>query len=494
MIRNQVGLPEWEDSDWELLLCLIEDQKVIPIVGRDLSRASPTPGEAEVQLYPYIAQKLKKSLPRSTEPEPETLSDVVCAYLANPVLAPLLPSKIQAILREVEGWAVPCSLALLARITDFHFFVTTTFDHFLRRAIEGTTLDGHERETQFQSYDPRPLAGQAIGDLATPALGRTDSPWDERRPIVYHLLGRVETQGRNAMPRNVVLSDEDLIEMICALNSEDQHREPTNLLNELATNHLLLLGCSFSDWLARFFLRAPKQRRRHLDSIDNRPITKLEYIVDDFAPQDRNMVLFVQNFKNSSRIYRTGNVIEFVKELHKRWSARHPEEVNRAAVPKKPPIPQREKTNAKPDRGKLFISYPHEDMDIVRRFKARLAGAGIHVWVDEDDLKGGDRWAPTIRKAIEACTIFMPVVSKASERRVEGYFRREWKMAVERNPAHFGARQQFIWPVVFDGTATETALVPEEFLETQWTRLPDGQPDEEFIHRLKAALEIHEKR
>jgi hypothetical protein len=36
-------------------------------------------------------------------------------------------------------------------------------------------------------------------------------------------------------------------------------------------------------------------------------------------------------------------------------------------------------------------------------------------------------------------------------------------------------------PVVIDGTSESAALVPEEFMRVQWTRLPEGAPTPEFV-------------
>lgn len=61
------------------------------------------------------------------------------------------------------------------------------------------------------------------------------------RPLVYHLMGRI-----SASPTDVI-SDEDVLEFVCALQTA--HYAPQKLFGELEHNHLLLLGGGFSDWL-----------------------------------------------------------------------------------------------------------------------------------------------------------------------------------------------------------------------------------------------------
>ena len=78
----------------------------------------------------------------------------------------------------------------------------------------------------------------------------------------------------------------------------------------------------------------------------------------------------------------------------------------------------------------------------------------------------------------------MPVISAATQRRHEAYFRREWSYAVDRarNIAEGGV---FILPVCIDDTPEAEALVPDKFKALHITRMPDGNPSPEFLRRLK---------
>ena len=40
---------------------------------------------------------------------------------------------------------------------------------------------------------------------------------------------------------------------------------------------------------------------------------------------------------------------------------------------------------------------------------------------------------PSIRKQIKTCALFIPIISKNTHDRIEGYFRLEWKLAVDRS-------------------------------------------------------------
>src|SRR5580704_17749127 len=110
----------------------------------------------------------------------------------------------------------------------------------------------------------------------------------------------------------------------------------------------------------------------------------------------------------------------------------------------------------------VFLSYASQDAAAAQRICESLRAAGIEVWFDQSDLRGGDAWDRKIRREIHACALFIPVISRHTQERLEGYFRREWKLAVERS--HDMAEERaFLLPVVVDATSVREAIVPERF-------------------------------
>ena len=125
-------------------------------------------------------------------------------------------------------------------------------------------------------------------------------------------------------------------------------------------------------------------------------------------------------------------------------------------------------------RPTVFLSYASEDRRAAQLIRDALPAFGMEVWYDESDLVGGDAWDQKIRRQIRECDYFMPVISAHTEARHEGYFRREWRLAVERT-LDMADDHVFLLPVVIDRTAEAGARVPEKFRAVQWLRLPDGQ-------------------
>ncbi len=135
----------------------------------------------------------------------------------------------------------------------------------------------------------------------------------------------------------------------------------------------------------------------------------------------------------------------------------------------------------------VFLSYASQDAEAARRICDALRAAGLEVWFDQSELRGGDAWDAAIRKQVKECALFVPLVSANTDARSEGYFRREWNLAVNRM-LDMADDQAFLLPVVIDGTAEASARVPDRFRERQWTRLPDGDAPAEFAERVRRLL------
>ena len=123
----------------------------------------------------------------------------------------------------------------------------------------------------------------------------------------------------------------------------------------------------------------------------------------------------------------------------------------------------------------VFLSYASEDRSAAQTLKEALSALGLDVWYDESGLDGGDAWDQKIRRQIRECDFFMPLISAQTEVRPEGYFRREWRLAVERT-LDMADDHTFLLPVVIDDTTQAGARVPEKFLSVHWLRVPGGRP------------------
>src|ERR1700751_5382457 len=133
--------------------------------------------------------------------------------------------------------------------------------------------------------------------------------------------------------------------------------------------------------------------------------------------------------------------------------------------------------------GAVFLSYASQDSEAAQKICEALRAGGIEVFLDQSELRGGDAWDQKIRHEIHDCALFVPVISAHSDARREGYFRREWKLAVDRT-ADMSDRLAFLVPVVIDDTSDSRADVPDRFRQVQWTRLPGGETPPAFVERI----------
>ncbi|MHB8477126.1 MAG: toll/interleukin-1 receptor domain-containing protein [Steroidobacteraceae bacterium] len=135
----------------------------------------------------------------------------------------------------------------------------------------------------------------------------------------------------------------------------------------------------------------------------------------------------------------------------------------------------------------VFLSYASQDAEAAKRIANALRAAGIEVWFDQSELRGGDAWDQKIRQQVEGCHLFVPIISAITQAREEGYSRREWKLAVDRTN-DMAEDRAFLLPIVIDGTSDSDARVPEKFREVQWTRLPVGANTDAFVDRVRRLL------
>jgi TolB-like protein len=135
----------------------------------------------------------------------------------------------------------------------------------------------------------------------------------------------------------------------------------------------------------------------------------------------------------------------------------------------------------------VFLSYASEDAPAAQRIAEALRSAGVEVWFDREELRGGDAWDQKIRQQIRDCRLFVPIISAHTEARLEGYFRREWKLAVDRTD-DMASEVPFLIPVVIDDTPNASAHVPERLRHVQWTRLPAGETSGAFTEQVRRLL------
>jgi hypothetical protein len=432
--------------DWETFLLFVAERRVIPVVGRELL-VLELDGET-VLLETHLARRLAESFGVPVAPGAD-LNQVAISYLARGGQRKKIYPRLKAILEE-RPLPLPEPLRKLAEITDFNLFVSTTPDPLLFRAVE-LARAGSDMPPQCLAYSTH----AQLEDLPSEVRFL-------RGPCVYQLFGRASTS------TDYVVTEEDTLELLHSLQSET--RQPQILFDELKESHLLLLGCGFSDWLERFFLRTVANKRLLP------PRETSEFIVDRRSLEEPGLSLFLQHLE--TELFPSGDPVEFVTELHRRWRERNP---GKNGIP----VPQA--SGARMEPSAIFLSYASEDREAVEVMKAALEAAGLDVWFDQGNLQAGDAWDQQIRDNIRRCSLFLPFLSRNAQRRHEGYFRREWKWASDRAQG-MDESFPFIQPIVLDDTPHGAPGIPELFWARHCQRFAGGRPNPEFVAQAREII------
>jgi hypothetical protein len=440
------------ETHWAKLIGYMEEGRVVPVVGSGSLQVDDSKG-ATPSYYARLAVKLAERLEVSSSKLPvgTELNEVACRHLAARGDIDDVYSTLFVLGRD-EKFPVPEPLLQLASIPAFNLFVTTTFAGFLERAINQVRFPGGAGRTEVYAYTLT-----RFDDLREPLS-------EAHYPIVYHLLGRL------AATQSFAVTNEDILEFIRSLLSAQ--RVPPRLYSEIESRALLILGCRFNDWLARFFLRCWRNVR--FSQGGTLPV----FVADQAFTTDKNLLDFFKTFSRGITVFPTGPV-EFISELHQRWTALHPDAVDWGMLhggdaQKKGPF--------------VFISYASEDLTAAASINTALNHAGMDTFFDKEGLLAGENWATKLRNKIEQCALFLVVVSQNVL--TDGFFRKEWNMALDVFEAStaFHSRDPddvFLVPVAIDGTSAQDPRIPEVFAKVQWSTLPAGHANDEFLTRLK---------
>ena len=455
-------MPRFEAEEfWDDLLAIVEQGRVIPVLGPELLTIEDQ-GQ-RIPLYRAIADLLlgRHGLP-PLDQESYGLYEAVSALAASGRRLKTLYRPIHDILLKVtrEHPETLGPLNELAAIRDFNLFVTTTPDNLLARAINDVRFAG-AKNTDEISFAP-PL----------PTLRNRDIPEvrDADYAAVFYLLGKADVEPYFA------IHEEDALEFPYTLQRANS---PERMLSEMRRRSLLLVGCTFADWLNRFFLRLSNNDRL---SSDQR--TKKEFLVGTRTVQDRDFVVFLERFSQDSRCF-PADAAAFVSELLARWRERNPA---------KTAAPGAEAIMPSTSADMVFISYAKEDIGAARSlFEEFEKVSGKVAWFDKTDLRPGDDWDRAIRGAIQKCSLFVPILSSNTEDRDEGYFRAEWRQAAQRSERIEG--RKLIFPIVIDpdyDRPERYARVPDLFKTLQFSHAPSGRMSEDL--RKKFVEEIRSSR
>jgi len=344
-------------------------------------------------------------------------------------------------------------LVNLIRSKVFRVVLTTTFDPYIEILMSEVWGD----ELQVMDINANPSSQNY--DIKDCWLN--DIP-DYTRPVLYYVFGK-------AFPAESASSfaatDNDAIEIMSKWMGSSA---PYNILQYVRSKRLLALGCKFEDWFFRFFWYTLR------GDIKNIHQGEVAISLTDSVYDSK-----LKDFLFYSKIHFEPDSRHFVRQLLDRLSD----------------YEQNESQIISRDRqmGGVFLSYAHEDFNIVRTVYYGLLDLGIPVWFDDRYLSGGDRYDEKINAAISECRVFVPIMSgqvqtDISEGTPRYYKDTEWKLA---QTYINGGKKIEIVPIRITGydfrNAQNLQYLPDAFKERTMHDL-ETRPLSEFLTMMNDIL------
>ncbi len=443
----------------------IENHNLIPVIGNDLSVILLSADTLEqhprlkeivlfseqdkyaVNLYPWLAYQLYKDYKIESEIDAFCLNDVVIELLSNeqyPMGINELNVTIANKINNLDDDEINLeAYEKLARIRGIDAYITVNIDGFLERAFKRQSL-GSNSSVNF----------------AIPANAIDPSAQDDPKlPTIFNLFGTMAAS-------NFAISDEEYIEYLYQLREEDKPFVE-KFLSAIKGKSLLMIGCSFPNWLMRFFIRIVTGERLRDNKI-GRTVAS-DTLMDQtelysFLQQNKVKVIPIDPQGAPGSMFK--NSLDFINTLCDKWQ----ETTNNVR-------------NEIKYKEKLFISYSRKDKNFIQEVKNEFVRKGVNVFFDETDIKGG-KITPIIKQNISNCDYFLAFISKNSLDKEKYAYDKEWRRAIILNEDADDPEISNLCPYIIDESIPmDDSRIPEEFRDVLMHKLTEKTAIPEVIDK-----------
>lgn len=375
---------------------LIEDSLMgnnILVIGSeailDKQKYPNTNGDSELLLLECMKEKNKKRYGFA-----DAFSDIIEFPNLISDISKVLEDKKDQWKKQAIDMLDPC-LRLLLESKCFRLIITTAYDPILEYALQSVwgnnlvvknILDERLSERDIRREDNR------------------KSEFYDITPTLFYAFGKAKNGAKSEYA-----IDDDL--KVVTISSWLGLNRPKQLLEYIERKDILAIGCNFENWVFRFlwYILAQKPDMSYNDKKKGSVAIMLSTNTSDVEKTkeffDKKDIAYYHN----SRLFMGLLAPELVSE-------------------------------SVPQDGDIFISYASEDFPTARKIYDYLKSQRQSVWFDIR-LKAGDRYGDYIRKGINQCNVFMPILSnqtikdiddiKANRRKEPRYYMREWAIAQE---------------------------------------------------------------
>jgi hypothetical protein len=417
-----------DDRDWRRLVHIIQRGTCILLLGPDAATDADDPDG--VPLARRLAEMLAAKLEGGPSlPDRDNLPSVAQTFEAARGRVEL-EMEVEDFCGAYAERATPLHEDLAA--LPFAVYINTAPDPALVNALRAAG-----REPQVAHYD---FKRASAFDLRAPT---PEHPW------VYDLYGSL------AEPQSLVLTERDLLDYLVNV-VKGTPPLPAALISRFRDpdTSLLFVCFGFRRWHLRILLHV----LRSYDPPNNPSLALEDGAFYSHPERPQTLVFFDRAHRIRFRHVACGG---FASELRERFQAL-------AAQPAAPvPAPAA-------DAPVLFLSYASEDHEAVAGLAERLQAEGLRIWLDRQNLRGGDRWELLIPDVIKKQADYVLVLqTRQLLARVESYVYREIEEALARQ-SRFAEGLRFLIPVRMEPGAQVDTLSHLHFVDLTAERGPEN--------------------
>lgn len=394
-------MDELTDQDWRRLAQTVQRETCILLLGPDVAVSEQDPQHTP------LTTLLSRSLAEDLEHDPQIVNPDDLRHVAQVYENKAENDHVDLEL-YVKDFYRPFqqqTTALHRRLADlpFSLCINTTHDTFMVNALKAAG-----KSPQVAHYNFR---------KPSPTTWFNPTP---NSPVVFDLYGNIADE------ESLILTESDLLGFLVSV-IKDTPPLPSYIKARFsaAETSFLFLGFGFQRWYVRILLHVLQAARHRYRSF------ALEEAGFFSHPERRQTAVFFERHHFIG--FKLLSWESFVRELTARHATLAGSSAPAASFPADAPL--------------AFLSHVHEDRDAAAALTEHLQRRGIRVWLDRQNLRGGDDWDRLIKDVIHKQVNYVVVVqSPRMQGQIESYVFKEIKLALEKQQ-QFAQNFRFVIPV-----------------------------------------------
>jgi SIR2-like domain len=187
-------------------------------------------------------------------------------------------------------------------------YITTNYDHYLAEALKTRNRDAQHEYCRWSGFDTLADHGSVFDTDYRPTVAN---------PLVYHLHGHIDAV------QSMVLTEQDYLDFLVKASGTGGSLLPAPIRIALASNALLFVGYSMTDWTFRVLFRSLIEM---ITANTDQPAVSIQVPPGDLVPGREDAArAFLTRYHEELQGIRVrmywGTARQFAGELSSRWAA-----------------------------------------------------------------------------------------------------------------------------------------------------------------------------